>query len=135
MNVKQVIVMRTKYPDGKGGYLSLRKGKLISQGAHASMMWLVDRVKTIKPHYMDDLFSEAETEWMNGLFTKVTLQVDSEQELLDIYNKAKGKSLLSYYVTDVGKTEFNGVPTITALAIGPNESEKIDLVTGGLKLY
>jgi PTH2 family peptidyl-tRNA hydrolase len=113
----------------------MRRGKEISQGSHVSMMWLVERVKKIRPHYMDDLLSAEETEWMNGLFTKVTVQIDSEKELLDLYNKAISQGLTAHYVTDVGKTEFGGIPTITALAIGPNESEKIDLVTSGLKLY
>lgn len=40
-----------------------------------------------------------------------------------------------FFITDVGRTEFNGVPTITALAIGPNKSEDIDKITGHLKLY
>ena len=37
--VKQVIVMRTKYPDGKGGFFQLRKGELIAQG---TCFWYVD---------------------------------------------------------------------------------------------
>lgn len=123
MNTKQVIVIRRD--------LKMRRGKEISQGAHAAMMWLIERAN--RPHICS--FSYDESEWMNGLFTKVTVQVDSEKELLDIYNKAKEQGLTAYYVTDVGKTEFGGVPTITALAIGPNESEKIDLVTKELKLY
>lgn len=127
MNTKQVIVIRRD--------LKMRRGKEISQGAHASMIWLIERLKTIRPYDMNELFSTEETEWMDGLFTKVTVQIDSEKELLDVYNKAKEQGLTAHYVTDVGKTEFDGVPTITALAIGPNESEKIDLVTKELKLY
>jgi PTH2 family peptidyl-tRNA hydrolase len=37
-------------------------------------------------------------------------------------------------IIDSGKTEFGGVPTKTCLAIGPDYSEKIDKVTGNLKL-
>jgi PTH2 family peptidyl-tRNA hydrolase len=33
-----------------------------------------------------------------------------------------------------GKTEFNGVPTKTCLGIGPAKAEKIDKITGDLKL-
>lgn len=37
-------------------------------------------------------------------------------------------------VKQYGFTEFHSVPTYTALAIGPAESEKIDEITGHLKL-
>lgn len=133
MSVKQVIVMRTKYPDGKGGFFSLRKGKLIAQGAHAAMMWLSDRLRRF--NYINPHLSAEEIEWMRGTFTKVTLQVNSEDELLGLFNKAKAKGLTAFLVTDSGKTEFNGVLTITALGLGPNKSEEIDEITSELKLY
>jgi PTH2 family peptidyl-tRNA hydrolase len=34
-----------------------------------------------------------------------------------------------------GHTEFHGEPTLTAVAIGPDYDDKIDLVTGSLTLY
>jgi PTH2 family peptidyl-tRNA hydrolase len=37
-------------------------------------------------------------------------------------------------MTDNGKTEFHEEPTRTCLAIGPNEAEKIDEITGELQL-
>ncbi len=37
-------------------------------------------------------------------------------------------------ITDAGRTEFHGEPTNTTLAIGPDYSEKIDKITGGLPL-
>jgi peptidyl-tRNA hydrolase len=36
--------------------------------------------------------------------------------------------------TDSGKTEFPGEPTNTCLAIGPDDADKIDAVTGELQL-
>lgn len=33
-------------------------------------------------------------------------------------------------IRDAGKTEFKGVPTRTAVAIGPAPVEAIDLITG-----
>ena len=52
-----------------------------------------------------------------------------------IFQAAKEKKLEVHLVTDAGLTEFNGVPTKTCIAIGPNYSEKIDEVTGHLKPY
>jgi PTH2 family peptidyl-tRNA hydrolase len=39
-----------------------------------------------------------------------------------------------HVVTDSGLTEFGGVPTKTCVAIGPDKSSKIDIITGGLEL-
>ncbi len=36
---------------------------------------------------------------------------------------------------DEGATEFAGVPTVTALAVGPDYSDLLDPVTGWLDLY
>jgi len=125
MSVKQVIVIRRD--------LKMRRGKEISQGSHAAMMWLSERLRRFM--YGNPHLTEEEMEWMAGTFTKITLQVDSEEALLEIFNKARDKGLTAFLVTDSGKTEFDGVPTITALAIGPHEAEKIDEITKDLKLY
>ena len=72
--------------------------------------------------------------WKDGIFTKACLGVDSEEELLDIYNKAQEAGLPVALITDSGLTEFKGVPTNTCMAIGPDRIEKIDAITGHLKL-
>lgn len=43
--------------------------------------------------------------------------------------------LNAHLVIDEGLTEFNGVKTATAVAIGPNKSDLIDVLTKDLKLY
>ena len=139
--VKQVIVIRTKYPDGKGGYKGLRLGKYCSQAAHASLKAILDlgpsitfvntcyRTKTIL--YKED---SPLAKWLDGIFTKICVSVDSEEELLKVYNEAKEKGIICALITDAGATEFNGVPTNTCCAIGPGYSDIIDQITGGLKL-
>ena len=128
---KQIIVIRRD--------LKMRRGKEIAQGAHASMKFLVEEFNRIM--YGDEpRLKECAHDWLNDKFTKITCQVDTEEELLNIYNKGKEMGLLSYLVTDYGLTEFNGVPTNTAVAIGPNLSSEIDKLTGPnglfpLKLY
>jgi PTH2 family peptidyl-tRNA hydrolase len=110
------------------------------------MIWLTSRIRT-KPNWIIRFFlwlfrrtaairlSTEEQEWIDGSFTKITLQVDSQDELLRYYTMAKSKGLTVSLVTDAGKTEFNGVPTFTAIAIGPHEASRIDEVTRSLKLY
>jgi PTH2 family peptidyl-tRNA hydrolase len=129
--IKQVLVLRTKYPDGKGGFFKPRTGKLMAQISHASMAFMIEIIRCNSIFLMQDYIKE----WMYGLQTKVCLQVESEEELLEIYKKAEAANLEVHLITDAGLTEFNGVPTKTALAIGPYYSEKINEITGNLKLY
>ncbi len=134
-NVKQVIIVRTVYPNTNGiGTRKLRSGKLIAQACHASMKFLCDVI--MSSDYDNPLLLTGEQiKWMGGSFTKICLQVDSEQEILDLYDLAKKEGLTAEIITDNGLTEFNGVPTITCMAIGPHYEDKIDRITGHLKLY
>jgi PTH2 family peptidyl-tRNA hydrolase len=135
--IKQVIVIRKD--------LNLRRGKEISQGAHASMIWLVERLGFragffkrlwIAVKFLFRLnFSKEEVAWLTGSFTKICVRVNSEQELLSVVRQAENRGIEVKVVTDAGRTEFHGVPTVTACALGPDESGKINEVTGHLELY
>lgn len=125
--IKQVIVIRRD--------LKMRRGKECAQAAHASGMWMRDRFLDIYTNSKSIYLTKEELTWLNELFTKITVQVNSEEELDDIYNKAKAANLTVHMVTDAGKTEFDGVPTKTAICIGPNKSAEIDKITKELKLY
>ena len=139
MPVKQVIVIRKD--------LKMRRGKEIAQGSHASMAFLSNRIRkeldqkhplpwagTVK--LLDVLhLSEQEIEWIKNSFAKVTVRVNSEEELMEVKQKAEDEGLVCELIVDSGKTEFDGVPTPTCIAIGPDDAEKIDKVTGDLKLY
>jgi PTH2 family peptidyl-tRNA hydrolase len=123
---KQVIVIRKD--------LNMRKGKMIAQGAHASLNAFLSRSWVdVDPKRILTPLGGAAEEWFQGMHTKITVYVESEQELLAIYEKAKSMYLPHYLVKDAGLTEFKE-PTYTALAIGPDESDKIDKVTGRLPL-
>jgi len=132
METKQVLVIRKD--------LKMRKGKIASQAAHASMKVFFDRIGVLvrKPEgtsviTISDLH-ESEIEWIKGLFTKITAYVNSEEELIAIHEKALEAGIPTSLITDAGKTEFKGVPTKTAAAIGPFHSEEIDKITGNLPL-
>ena len=122
---KQVIVVRHD--------LKMRRGKQIAQGAHGSMAFLTSRLKVSGAVSMNE-FDQAAQAWLSGGFAKICCRVDSEEELLAIRDLASQQGLEVHVITDSGKTEFHGVPTNTCLAIGPDESSKIDAVTGELKL-
>jgi peptidyl-tRNA hydrolase, PTH2 family len=154
MNIKQVIVVRTKYPDGKEGFFKPRTGKLIAQGAHASMKVLLDRGDTgfvwrsgkvqEFDSYDDDRnpgdkallvrLTDAMQSWITGIFTKVVVGCDSEEELRALLSQAEVAGLPCALIEDSGATEFHGVKTPTCIAIGPADADAIDAITGELKL-
>ena len=113
--MKQVIVLRKD--------LGMRKGKCVAQGAHASMKATLENInhKDVK-------------EWLNGPFAKIVVSVNSEEELKEIYQKALNANLVCSLILDAGRTEFHGEPTYTAVAVGPAKDDRIDQITGHLKL-
>lgn len=135
--VKQVIVMRKD--------LGMRKGKMVAQGAHASigaLLTLFEKIKFSKEdgttHYIyETRFSENSVlnKWFNGSFTKICVGVNSEEELLEINKKLEELDIIPFkLITDAGLTEFGGVPTNTCIGIGPYWSDEIDKITGNLQL-
>jgi PTH2 family peptidyl-tRNA hydrolase len=137
---KQVIVMRKD--------LRMTKGKMISQGGHASLGVILEMMRNGQSHenftpkivdgkYIMPLEVEAGSQldlWIRGMFTKICVYVESEEALLDIYDKAKSKGLPVVLIEDNGLTMFNGVKTKTCLAIGPAGNADIDEITGHLRL-
>lgn len=66
--------------------------------------------------------------------TKITLKIDSEQELLGLEKMAKAQDVLSCIVRDAGQTQV-APGTRTVIAIGPAPKSVLDKITGHLKLY
>ena len=125
--------------------LGMRKGKMIAQGAHASLGALLELFDKQMIYHRDSSdpdfcyqcnFAEDSILdwWLNGRFTKICVYVNSEEELIDIYNKVLEKDWPCKLVTDSGLTEFNNVPTKTCLCVGPWISEELDEITGDLPL-
>lgn len=112
---KQMLVMRKD--------LNMRKGKLCAQAAHASLAGTLQN--------MDHPSVKA---WLSSRFAKITVYVNSEEELFDVYNSAKNAGLISVMITDAGFTEFNGVPTNTCISVGPATHDELLPITGRLPL-
>lgn len=133
--VKQIIVIRTKYPDNNGGFRKLRTGKIISQACHASMAFLSNKLRNADSNNINITLTAEEKLWIDDIFTKVCVYVETEEELLSVYENAKSAGLTVNLITDCGLTEFNSVPTNTAIAIGPHYSDSFKDITGHLPLY
>jgi len=131
---KQVIVVRTKYPDKINGLRKIRTGKLMAQACHASTSWLAGLVRSIIENDKKPNLNEFENQWVFGRFKKICVGVSSEGELQEIYEKAKNAGLNVSKIVDAGLTEFGGEATLTCVGIGPNDPDEIDKITGGLPL-
>lgn len=110
---KQVILVRMD--------LKLPKGKLASQASHAS-------VEALLKSHKDDI-----DKWKKEGMKKVVLKVKDLEELEVYKKKADEKGLVTGLITDMGKTVVEP-GTTTCLGIGPDKEEKIDKVTGDLKM-
>jgi PTH2 family peptidyl-tRNA hydrolase len=135
MDTKQVIVMRKD--------LNMRKGKMIAQGSHASMAFLTKGMywASVNDGFefsTETIYDWREVEeinhWLNNSFRKICVYVNSEEELRELHQKALDNGLISHMITDNGATEFNGVKTLTALAIGPHWDSKFEGITDKLPL-
>lgn len=136
-NIKQVIIIRKD--------LHMRMGKVAVQVAHASMKVILDWMEN-KDLIMGNgkvvgfekklifLKGSPLEQWLNGVFKKVCVYVNSEDELIKIYGSAIEKGIMCSLIEDVGLTEFHGIKTKTCVAIGPDYSDRIDEITGNLPL-
>ncbi len=113
--MKQAIVVRTDVKMGKG--------KLAAQVAHASLAAAEEAAR--RP----DWYSE----WKEGGQAKIVLKVSSEDELQGLYQTARAERLPAALIRDRGLTQLEP-GTVTCLGIGPAPEDKIDSVTGRLKL-
>lgn len=128
---KQVLVYRKD--------LKSRRGKEAAQLAHASASVILKHLPKILwfkilAALKIDVPSSAMFQWVNGSFAKICVYCKDEAELDDIYQKAKAAGLPCSLITDAGVTEFNGVPTKTAVAVGPCWSSDLIGITDRLPL-
>jgi PTH2 family peptidyl-tRNA hydrolase len=112
--IKQVLVLRHD--------LNMRKGKMVSQGAHAA----IGALKDAPAPYVQ--------QWEDEGCTKICVSVLDESALLELSAAVSMAGLPAYLVQDAGRTEFLGEATYTALGIGPAPAEEIDKLTGNLPL-
>ncbi|MCK6506345.1 aminoacyl-tRNA hydrolase [Myxococcota bacterium] len=115
--------------------LNMRKGKIAAQCAHASISVFLQR-EVPAPAGLDParamvlLVDPAMLAWARHGQAKIVLSVDDEAALVRAHALAREAGLPTALIRDAGHTEFGGVPTLTACAIGPARIEDIDPITG-----
>lgn len=122
---KQAIVLRTD--------LKMPAGKLVSQGAHASLAAALSRGTRVGDELRIPLDADLGP-WLSNSFTKICLAVSGEAALVELHAKATELGLPCSLIKDSGLTVFNGIPTHTAVAIGPGLLKLVDEITGHLPL-
>lgn len=113
MEYKQVILVRKD--------LKLSKGKGMAQVAHASTECVLKSDREIVK------------KWQSQGMKKSVLAVKDLQELLEFKHRAEDAGLVASLIVDAGRTHLEP-GTTTCLGIGPDKEEKIDRITGKLKL-
>jgi len=120
--------------------LNTHKGKMVAQAAHASLTAILrekyEPAKNLEAggdrllsSLADDLRS-----WLCGDLRKICVGVSSEAELLAVFAQGKESGLRCSLIQDHCLTEFGGVPTDMAVAIGPAHAGLIDAITEALVL-
>ena len=114
---KMVIVVRKD--------LNMSVGKTSAQVAHAALgAYKLSLTKN----------NDKVVNWENfSGQAKIVLGVQNEKELFDIKDKADKNGLITCLIHDAGRTEVSP-NTATCCAIGPDAVQKIDEITGKLKL-
>ena len=113
---KLVIVMRTD--------IKMSKGKVAAQAGHAAVS-ASEYARKNRPEWWNPWIMEGQR--------KIAVKANSEDEILMLERKARNEGLPVAMIVDRGLTE---IPpnTITCLGIGPAPANKVDTITGNLKL-
>lgn len=138
---KQVIVVN------KG--LNMSPGKLGAMVAHGATSffceWFKQNVATSNSTWAEYLIKptarldkELYAQWIAGSFTKIVLQVENEEEMKKLIEKAHEFGMVNnrdfFNIVDES-TEFLDIPQWAVIAFRPMETEEIDPITGKLDLY
>ena len=114
MAQKLAIVVRTD--------LGMGRGKIAAQVAHAAVAAVLDGLGGA------DLAA-----WLQQGQPKVVLKVADGGQLDDVVRQARAAGLPTELICDAGRTQVSA-GTQTCCALGPADSERIDVVTGDLSL-
>ena len=111
--LKQVIIIRTD--------LKMGKGKLAAEAAHVSISAFLKARE------------EDKKDWVDSGMKKIVLKVETEKDLISVFQKLKKEKLPVEMIADRGLTQISP-GTKTAVGCGPIEEKKIDGITGKMKL-
>jgi PTH2 family peptidyl-tRNA hydrolase len=100
-------------------------GKAIAQTGHA-----FTTVYAIT-HYFDDMKAY---KWLNSGQPKLSKRAKNKNELMKAFEACRAAGLVTVLVEDEGRTEFEGVKTVTAACVGPCLFEELPKAVQRLQL-
>ena len=114
--LKMVFVINHEFKMGKG--------KIAAQVGHAAVKATLQSGEH-RPELLDA--------WLSTGQKKVCVKADDVRQLEQIEHQAKHHQILISKIHDAGHTQIPA-GSYTVLALGPDEEEKLDALTGELKL-
>ena len=132
-NTRHVVVVRRD--------LNLVPGLLAAQVAHISDAWmreqlLDERIWTTSNASNTKLITDLEKEWLSQPYLSV-LAVNNGEELDIIWKEATDAGLRVFVWEDVIPSEVlqRAIRVTVGISIGPDDFDRIKMVTGNLPLY
>jgi len=104
--------------------LKMGKGKIAAQVGHASVS------ATMKAGDRSSQLLEA---WLRSGQKKVCLKIESAEKLLQLKSEAERTEIQTVQINDAGKTQIPS-GSLTVVAFGPDFEDKLEQLTGHLKL-
>ena len=108
--------------------IKMSPGKIASQVAHACLQLATNLDSNPDRKAQVKKWQEVSNEKI------VVLECTSLEEIASIQDKASELGVTTAKIADAGKTEISA-GSVTCIAVGPNDEEIIDKITGHLKLY
>jgi peptidyl-tRNA hydrolase len=126
---KQVILVRKD--------LRMKRASIAALVAKASAEFFLDNDESNRADKLSVNLTPQESEWLSSGSTRIVLGVPTESVLKSLAFKAEIAGLQCYQITgtspDASDSDFSS--ETLCVAIGPDESDKIDEITGNLKLF
>lgn len=116
---KQVIVIRKD--------IKLKRAEIAALASRASLEFLINNSESKSSNLLSVELTPAEIDWINDNRTTIVVSVPNKSALQKLIFKSDIKGI-PYYTLD-----SNSEDTVCA-AFGPEDSHKIDEITGNLKL-
>lgn len=124
---KQVILLRRD--------MRLRRAEAAALASKASMAFVLECDESDQGGCVKINLTGIEAEWILGSSTRIILGVSSEDALRKLLLKAEMLGISTYEVTGSSSGKPDEGIQLIAAALGPDEEDKLDLLTRNLKLF
>lgn len=124
---KQIILLRRD--------LKLRRAEAAALASKASMAFIIEYDVSDRSDSVQIKLTGIEAEWILNSATRIILGVQTEDALKKILLKAELQGIPTYEINGPSSGKFDEGIQLIAASLGPDESEKLDIITGNLKLF